>query len=73
MNLKKRVEKLESKMNTSNIEIEIKWDNERKNVNEWNDEDLKRYIEKPGNEIWLFWPDELDVLARLKENKNNEL
>ena len=73
MNLKKRVEKLESKMNTSNIEIEIKWDNERKNVNEWNDEDLKRYIEKPENEICLFWPDELDVLARLKENKNNEL
>ena len=30
MNLKKRVEKLESKMNTSIIEIEIKWDNERK-------------------------------------------
>lgn len=41
MNLKKRVEKLENEMNNSIIEYELKWDEQRKNVSEWNDEDLK--------------------------------
>lgn len=72
MNLKKRVEKLENEMNNSIIEYEVKWNEERKNVSEWNAEDLKIYMEKPDNEIWLFWPDEIDILARLKENVNNE-
>ena len=54
MNLKKRVEKLENEMNNSIIEIVIEWDRERKNVSEWNAEDLKIYMEKPDNEIWLF-------------------
>ncbi len=72
MNLKKRVEKLENEMNNSIIEYELKWDEQRKNVSEWNDEDLKTCMEKPDNEIWLFWPDEIDILARLKENVNNE-
>lgn len=72
MNLKKRVEKLENEMNNSIIEYEVKWNEERKNVSEWNAEDLKIYMEKSDNEIWLFWPDEIDILARLKENVNNE-
>ena len=72
MNLKKRVKKLENEMNNSIIEYEVKWNEERKNVSEWNAEDLKIYMEKPDNEIWLFWPDEIDILARLKENVNNE-
>ena len=59
-------------MNNSIIEIVIEWDRERKNVSEWNAEDLKIYMEKPDNEIWLFWPDEIDILARLKEDVNNE-
>lgn len=71
MNLKKRVETLKNEMNKPIIEYVLKWD-ERKNVNEWNDEDLKLYIEKSDDERWLFWPDEIDILARLKENVNNE-
>lgn len=71
MNLKKRVEKLESEMNKPIIEYELNW-NERKNINEWNDEDIKTYMKKPDNEVWLFWPDEIDILARLKENKNHD-
>ena len=66
MNLKKRVETLKNEMNKPIIEYVLKWD-ERKNVNEWNDEDLKIYMEKSDNEIWLFWPDEIDILSRLKE------
>lgn len=54
MNLKKRVEKLENEMNKPIIEYELKWDEQRKNVSEWNDEDLKTCMEKPDNEIWLF-------------------
>ena len=72
MNLKKRIEKLENEMNKTIIECEVIWNEERKPVSEWNDKDLKTYMEKPDNEIWLFWPDEIDILARLKEDVNNE-
>ena len=72
MNLKKRIEKLENEMNKTIIECEVIWNEERKPVSEWNDKDLKTYMETPDNEIWLFWPDEIDILARLKEDVNNE-